>query len=786
MNDFPNIAPGWSDENVEYSLEVGLVALKRKDYQTAIAHLEAVCQTASDRQFLAKAQMGLVKAYDRTGNLEAAIALCQSLQSSSSQQVRDWATQSLENLTRHHSRHHSEITAVQTGSESIRTSPVLPDFATDPDIRYTEIPQSAIQESIDPTDSPAVPENPFQIASQDTDQDAIAPPALEPVLSTPVNSPAEKSHPHLSQWKQAGRAQKWPPLGATRLDQLGLLQIGTAIALVWLVHTVIWTTLTVINNRLASTNWPIDLRSLAVFYRDPFWTILLTLVILLGLSPWLLDSVLQRLYGLQPLSSSRLEGHSPEANRLLKRVCNQRRIPVPKLSVLPTAAPLSMTYGCLPRTAHIVVSQGLLEQLNEDEIAAIYAGELAHIVYWDFVPMTLVTLIAQIPYLIYWQVALWGDRQSNGWLRSLAGVISAIGYGLFWLFRCTGLWLSRLRLYHSDRFASDVTGNPNGLTRALSKIALSTVTAIQERGYTLPLLESFDLLVPVGHRTALSWGSVYPDRSIAAFRWDRNNPGRGWLVINNAHPLMGDRLHLLTHYARHWRLDPEIELEPAASRSPQLGRAARRMRLQAAPFIGILVGLTIALLLWTIGMVADWGNWSKLSWLQGDRSILWGLMLIGFSVGSLLRINPFFPDIRAGNLQINPSLADLLNNAASLPVDSQPVQLQGKLLGRRGIESWLVQDLILQTETGLIKLHYLSQLGTIGNLLLHPQRPDQMVNTSVTITGWFRRGATPWIDVDTIQPKQGMTFRSGHPIASTLLMLAAALWGAFMIARGSA
>jgi len=185
-----------------------------------------------------------------------------------------------------------------------------------------------------------------------------------------------------------------------------------------------------------------------------------------------------------------------------------------------------------------------------------------------------------------------------------------------------------------------------------------------------------------------------------------------------------------------------------------------------------------------MGMVADWANWSKLSWLEGDRSILWGLVLIGFSIGSLLRINAFFPDIRSTNLQSDPSLSDLLRNTASLPVDSQPVRLQGKLLGRQGVESWLVQDLMLQTDTGLIKLHYLSQLGTAGNLLLHPQRPDLMVNTLVLVTGWFRRVATPWIDVDTIQLKQGTTFRSGHPIASTLLTLVTAVWGVYIIVRG--
>jgi hypothetical protein len=156
-------------------------------------------------------------------------------------------------------------------------------------------------------------------------------------------------------------------------------------------------------------------------------------------------------------------------------------------------------------------------------------------------------------------------------------------------------------------------------------------------------------------------------------------------------------------------------------------------------------------------------------------------MLIGFSIGTLLRINAFFPDIRSTNLQENPALTTLLSDPARLPADSQPVRLRGKLLGRSGIRNWLVQDLLLQTDDGLIKLHYLSQLGAAGNLLLHPHRPDTLVQRSVTVTGWFRRGATPWIDVDTLQPQRGTTFRSGHPLWSTLLAIAAALLGIFCI-----
>jgi hypothetical protein len=58
------------------------------------------------------------------------------------------------------------------------------------------------------------------------------------------------------------------------------------------------------------------------------------------------------------------------------------------------------------------------------------------------------------------------------------------------------------------------------------------------------------------------------------------------------------------------------------------------------------------------------------------------------------------------------------------------------------------------------------------------------VSRSVIVTGWFRRGATPWIDVETLQAGGGMTSTSGHPIWSAILAGAAALWAAYLISRG--
>ncbi|MDE5104207.1 MAG: hypothetical protein O4807_14910, partial [Trichodesmium sp. St19_bin2] len=171
-------------------------------------------------------------------------------------------------------------------------------------------------------------------------------------------------------------------------------------------------------------------------------------------------------------------------------------------------------------------------------------------------------------------------------------------------------------------------------------------------------------------------------------------------------------------------------------------------------------------------------------WLFGDISILVGCLAMGFSIGILIRINRFFPDVKLTKLLLNPDLSELLSDLKALPLDSQTIQLKGQLLGKSGMSNWLGQDLILQTTRGLVKLHYSNQLGPLGNLWPKINRPADFVGKSITVTGWWRRGATPWIDINTMKTENGQIINSGHPLWSTIVAFSFAIWGAYMVLIG--
>ncbi|MEH2080129.1 MAG: M48 family metalloprotease [Nostoc sp.] len=745
------------------SLEAGLVALKQGNYQTAIAQLEPIASIQSNTTASLQAQVGLVMAYARTGEVPKAIAISQNLIKSNNPQVQEWATRALEHLTKR-KKSDQESKKVETGFVAFENS--TPDSTP-----------------VTPPETPKLEEKPNEqtIETKSDDIPAMVPLARpKATLATPPPTPLSGFMGSVTRtqaklfgviyWRQAQRARAWQPLRKPKLIPLRLLSAGTFIALFWVIREILKLVLGFINQTLVKLPY---LEPIQLLYYDPTQLLLVVLVILIAVSPWLLDLLLANLYGQQEFPKDVLNTHSREAVRVLQRCCQQRHWPLPKLRILPTAAPIILTYGSLPRNARIVVSQGLLEQLADDEIAIIYATQLGHIAHWDFAVMSLLLLVTLPTHKLYQQVSELGDKISAKIWRWPVTILASIIYGVWCLLTGTALWLSRLRLYYSDRIAAEITGNPNALIRALLKIAIGIAADIQKQEHTSWQLESLNLLTPVSYQQSLSLGTIASNLSFESFlKWDTANPYRRWFTINNSHPLMGDRLERLCQIARHWHLDTELHFASVPSKVKR-----QSFLLQIAPWLGIPLGVLFAAFVWLTWQLAFTLKFLNLKWIYEDWSFITGCLLIGFSIGTVMRINSFFPDIKPATVQTDDSLPNLLADPSALPIDSVSVCLVGKLLGRQGTSNSLAQDLILQSSAGLVKLHHISWLGQSVN-------HQDLIGRQIIVTGWFRRGATPWIDIQTLETQSGKTIHSPHPIWSTFLAVAVQAWGAYIFLTG--
>ncbi|MFB2939101.1 M48 family metalloprotease [Aerosakkonemataceae cyanobacterium BLCC-F154] len=792
----------------ESTLEAGLAALKQKDYLSAIAHLENVCQIELSEPILIKAKMGLVAAYQGVNEIEKAINLTQELSENTNSKVKEWAVNKLDYFTKNYPQPtKGKTTSIpQTSDSGFVPLEQLPPPSTTQRIPVklpNKTPKSTpnnltgftpINQPIKPTKKIESPSNRESAVQPKTSVNPVSQKSILKPQSASNNQPEAANIPaYKPEWKQAERAKKWQKLPVNLgfrfdLTQLwgveGLSTIAIVISLFWVISNTAGFLISNINQislKLSfSYNYDYD------YYGPLRYVTPITVSIIVGLivaTPWLMDILLKFFSRLEPLPLTTLAEKSPEASRVLQRVCREKKLPMPKLLVVSDNAPIVLTYGNLRRTARIVVSRGLLEQLTDEEIAVVYTTQLGQILYWDFAFLSWGVLVSLLPYAVYYQFSQSADDHENSYVRFIAGAIAALAYGLYWCFRWPILWLSRARINFSDRLACEITGNPNALTRALIKTCIGIAENIQKQRETSYLLEGFSPLNLVGTPQAIMLGSLYPVTPLEPIlTWDYLNPYRRWLAINHSHLLLGERLRILARYAQYWKLETELNLltEPAPK-----GKFSKFI-LQGSPYFGILLGLALGGTLWLIGAISHRLKLTQilLDWMWGDWSLIYGCLLIGISLGILFRINAFFPDRKIPSQPQETNLPQILANPATLPTDTQQIIWQGKLLGRYGVSNWLCQDLILQTATGLIKLHYFSWFGPVGNLFPRSSNPSEMVNRNITITGWFHRGATPWLDVRTLTTQTGATIHSSHPIWSFILALATALWGAYIIYQG--
>ncbi|AFY43044.1 M48 family metallopeptidase [Nostoc sp. PCC 7107] len=731
----------------ESSLEAGLTALKQGDYQTAIAQLEPVASSKGNSTTSLQARVGLVMAYARTGEARKAIALCQTLRDSQNPQVQEWAERALTHLTK---RKKTKKVSPQTSKETTNSG------------NSSTVVSGRIQQSLleKPT-QPSHYQNSFietPVASQNR------------VTESDEYTPTQRLNIY---WRQAKRAKVWQPLRKPKLLLLRLQALFTIVALFWVMEFLLKVVMVSVNVILDKLPY---LAPLPFFYRDPKLVVIGILFSAIALSPWLLDWLLTRFCSQQPLSKDILHSRSRETARVLQRYCQQKRWQLPHLRILPINTPIALTYGNLPRNARIVVSQGLLNQLADDEIATIYATQLGHIAHGDYLVMSLVLLLTLPIYRLYQQISQWGNNISPGFGQWPFNIFSSLTYGIWCLFTGTALWLSRSRHYYSDRLAAEITGNPNALIRAFLKIAIGIAHDIQQVQHTNCQLECLNLLMPISYQQSLSLGSIaghIPFES--ALMWDHINPYRHWMAINNSHPLIGQRIQWLCQIARHWHIETELHLA-----NEQFIKTTRQsFLLQIAPFLGIPIGFGFAGLIWLSWQTAFSLKFLNLKWIYEDWNFVSGCLLIGFSIGLVIRMNAFFPNLKTANYQANENLPNLLANPSAIPIDSTSVCLVGQLLGRSGTANSVAQDFILKSSTGLVKLHHVPWLCLGQKVHL----PD-LIGRQVTVIGWFRRGATPWIDIQSVQTQTGATLYSPHPIWSTILAIAAQAWGAYIFLLG--
>jgi len=209
--------------------------------------------------------------------------------------------------------------------------------------------------------------------------------------------------------------------------------------------------------------------------------------------------------GAKPVTREQL----PRLYAVIERLAAKANLPLPKLYVVPEAAPNAFATGRNPRHASVAVTQGLLELMNDDELEGVIAHELSHVRNYDIlISSVAATLAGAITWIAHWGPWLGGgdddrERGGGGILGLLLFFLAPLGAFLL------QLALSRQREYSADETGARMVGNPYGLMSALQKLGAYNnripTTAIA------PSTSSLCIVKPLfGRGTASSLFSTHP------------------------------------------------------------------------------------------------------------------------------------------------------------------------------------------------------------------------------------------------------------------------------------
>lgn len=160
----------------------------------------------------------------------------------------------------------------------------------------------------------------------------------------------------------------------------------------------------------------------------------------------------------------------PELHNRVQRLAQQAGLPKPDVAVADTKTPNAFAAGRSKGSSVVCVTTGLLETLDDDEIDAVIAHELAHIQHRDVAIMTVASVISA---LAFW-VVRWGwlfDDGGGGDSDNPHLLVFILVSAVVWVLSYLVLrMLSRYREYAADRGAALITGQPASLATALRKI----------------------------------------------------------------------------------------------------------------------------------------------------------------------------------------------------------------------------------------------------------------------------------------------------------------------------
>ena len=212
---------------------------------------------------------------------------------------------------------------------------------------------------------------------------------------------------------------------------------------------------------------------------------------------WFSDKMVLRMYNAQEVD----EASAPQFYAMVRDLSQRAGLPMPHVYLIDEAQPNAFATGRNPEHAAVAATTGILHLLSARELRGVMAHELAHVQHRDILISTIsATMAGAISSLANFAMFFGGRDEDGRPANPIASLLVALLAPL--AATLIQMAISRAREFEADRGGAAISGDPDALADALTKIDAYA------RGIPMPTAEAHPATAQMMIMNPLSGGGI--------------------------------------------------------------------------------------------------------------------------------------------------------------------------------------------------------------------------------------------------------------------------------------